>query len=518
MPDCRAVTISLRDMSLTRSSLVVSALTAASLVASVALNIVTAYVFGASDGMDAYLAAMTVPTYIITIITGMISVTLIPAFVTARQNDERKAWALVSGLTNLAIIATTVIVGVGIAGAHPIMRATAPGFSESLQAYSATLLQVYFPVVAFTVINELIASVYYAHNRFVVPLLNKMITPVVSIIFVLALSHRLDAMSMSLASLVGAALQCVLLAIGFIRNPGFRYTFRSRSLNDDVRGLLRLMLPLGGSMLLYKVVPVFDRYIVSELKPGSISSLGYATRLQLLAVQVISASISLAVFPIMAQQAASGDRDALRETTSKVIRVLFYVSVPIAIVSIVFGTSLLELVFERGAFTREVVDEVYPCFVAYMISLPIVVTGSVVSQGLYVLQDTRTIALLGVAETVVYVSLCFVLVDHLGVLVVPVVYGIYFTASVIVIGARFRHLLQLGGGRRVLKACLIHVSIGIVVGALALLARNSISVSNGVSVVLCGVVVLVYVLVSKALHVEEADLLWAKARSFILRR
>jgi len=51
------------------------------------------------------------------------------------------------------------------------------------------------------------------------------------------------------------------------------------------------------------------------------------------------------------------------------------------------------------------------------------VLGTIVGKGLYVLQDTKTVALIGVAETVIYLILCWKLIPLIGYLAVPIAYA-----------------------------------------------------------------------------------------------
>jgi len=503
--------------SLARSSVVVALFGAVGIVLGLGATVATASVFGASRAMDAYLAAAAIPTYATTILTGALGITFIPVFAEYRHTNPAYAWLTVSAFLNLALIVTAVIVVVGMVFALPIMRAAAPGFAPAEQARAAVMLRVYLPVVIVAVANELLASIYYSHQQFVVPLLNKVIAPSITIAYVVLLAARLDVMSLVIATLTGAILQCAILAVGIARKEEFKFVLTKTLHNEGVKKVVRLMGPLVAGMLIYKVVPVFDRFILSSLPPGSIAEVNYASKLQGAVVQILSGSVSLPVFPALAAIAAEGKWHSLKETMAKVIRLLFFVAVPFAVLLAVLGEPLVKLVYQRGAFSPNDTRAVFLCFALYMASLPVVTIGGVVSQGLYVLQDTRTVALVGVGETVLYIALCFLLVDKFTYLAPPIAYGIYFTVSVVVLGAAVRKRLGLGGGMSLARSCARYATLGIVVGVLALGARVAGARSEAGAIAWFAVLTLAYFGAARAMQSTEANLIWEKAHAAVLR-
>jgi len=504
-------------VSLARSSITVAAFSAGGILLGLGATVITASVFGASRAMDTYLAAAAIPSYVITILTGALGITFIPVFAEYRHTDPQRAWLTVGAFLNLATIVTGIIVAAGMVFALPIIRAAAPGFLPAEHARAAIMLRVYLPVVLVAVVNELLASIYYSHQQFVIPLLNKVIAPGTTIACVLLLGPQLNVMSLVIATLLGAVLQCAILAIGITRNREFEFVLTATWYNEGVKRILLLMGPLITGMLIYKVVPVFDRFILSSLSPGSISNVNYASKLQGAVVQIFSASVALPVFPVLAAIAAEGRRSALKETMSKVIRLLFFVAVPVAVLSVALGEPLVKLVYQRGAFSAEDTRAVFLCFAIYMASLPVVAIGGVVSQGLYVLQDTRTVAIVGLGETALYIVLCFLLIDPFKYLAPPIAYGIYFTVSVLVLGTVFRKRLGLGGGMGLMRSCGRYVALGLVLGVVAVAVR-SVSVRSEVGAIAWfGVLALAYLGAARAMKSTEAALILEKAHAAFLR-
>jgi len=504
-------------VSLARSSLVVASFTTAGVALGFAATLVTAAAFGASREMDTYLAAIAIPSYIVTILTGALGITFIPVFAEYRQSDPALAWRTVSAVFNLSILVTGVLVALCMIAALPIMRVAAPGFTPDEQVRAALILRLYLPVLVVVVVNELLASVYYSHHLFAIPLLNRVIAPVVTIVCVLLLGARLSIVSLVIATLTGAVIQCGLLALGMARRPEFRFVLTTQCYNEGVRKVLLLMAPLVVGMLASKILPVFDRFILSALPAGSIAYVSYASRLQGAVVQILSSSIVLPVFPVLAILAAERRWPALKETISKVVRVTFFVAVPIAVLFGFLGEPLVRLAFQRGAFQPADTHAVFLCTVVYMASLPVVAIGGLVSQGLYVLQDTRSVALVGLGETVLYAVLCYALIGSYQYLAPVIAYGVYFAVSVLVLGVVLRAKLGLGGGAAVASSGARSVGLGIAVGVVAFSIRHFTVASDATQVIWFGLLIVVYFAGAHVLKSPEAAVLWENVHAGMAR-
>jgi putative peptidoglycan lipid II flippase len=418
-------------------------------------SIVIAEEFGAGGDMDVFLAATTVPLFITSIFSGALIFTFIPVFAEYRAKKPDEIWTVVSSFLNLNVAVTTVLCISGILLAYPIVKVLTPGFAEPKLVRSAEMLQWLFPIIIFTVVNELMASVYYSNRRFVIPSLNKITSPLITIAYVMLFHNIMSTKSIILAMLTATIVQTVLLAFGFFRTKDFRYSFVFDYNHPGVIKILKLMTPLILGMLIYRALPIIDRFFLSQLSEGSISHIGYAWKLVSAIPPVIATGISVSIFPLMSRYAAENNYDALREIMSKGIRMLFFMSIPFVLLLGAYGDAAIQVMFERGAFTSADTSAVYHAFSIYLLALPAMVIGSIIGQGYYVLQDTVTPALLGIVETIIYFSLCFILIKRFGFLTIPITYAVYFNLSML--GAFIvRYKLGSRGGYRIILSCVKH--------------------------------------------------------------
>jgi putative peptidoglycan lipid II flippase len=395
---------------------------------------VIAAVFGAGARFDVYLAATTLPTFVIGIVSSGLSFVFIPVFAEYGRRSKEEARVVTNSFMNLLLAVSVVICGFGVVFAAWSVRILTPGLAGEEIARAALFLRWLLPTIALAVGNELMASLYYSSGRFLVPSLCKIVQPLLTVVFVLAFSNRMDAFSLVLATLTATVLQTAALAAGATVSGTICYSFAFEMRHEAVVRMVKLMTPLVLGMLFYRIVPVFDRWLASRLPVGSISVLGYATKLSDVLPVIIGSGLSLAMFPVMARLAADKDWSGLRDLMSKSVRLLLFLSIPVAASLAAFGRPVIQVLLERGAFTQDATRITYYAFAIYLVSVPAAIVGGIIAQGFYVLQDMTTPILIGICETLFYICFCMALLPHLGYLSMPVTYAIYLNLSVLVTG------------------------------------------------------------------------------------
>ena len=489
-------------MSIAKSSILVSIFTVLGMGLGLLSNTVVAMKFGAGADMDVFLAATTIPLFITSILTSVLSFTFIPVFADYKANDPGEIWKVVSGFMNLSVIVTAALCLLFMVFALPATRLLVRGFTPEKLEHAAGLLRWLMPIIVLTAVNELMASVYYSTGRFAAPSLNKIISPVVTMAYVLLFHNSLSTKSIALAMLTAAFLQTLILAAGFFKDEDFHYIPFLDCSHPGMKKMFNLMTPLLLGMIIYRAVPVFDRYFLSGLPEGSISHVVYAVKLASIIPAVLGSGITISVFPLMSKYAAERDFNSLRNIMSKGIRMLFFLSLPVAVFLAVFGVPVIRLLFERGLFTAADTRAVYHALVLYMLALPAMTIGSVIGQGYYVLKDTTTAALVGVGEMALYILLCLLALPRLGYLAIPAAYALYLNIGALLNALIVRSKIGDIGGAKVMGSMLRHLAAAITpLPFIFLFFRFNNGIA--VSMLLIACCFAVYLLVSKFIFATE---------------
>lgn len=395
------------------------------------LNLILASKFGVGREMDCYLAATAIPSYIMVILTGSLSVTFIPAFADKKKSEGR--WLLMGSILTIGIIVGLILSGLLFVFSFRLIEFQSPGFSFEMLEYSAFLLRWFVIMLLLTIINEVFSGIFYAEGEYLIPMMNKIISPVVTIVIIYIMGSQLNALVIVLSNVAGLVIQTIILSTSFWKK-GYRLFIGKKIFNQDIKSLLILMFPLLIGSVFYKVLPVFDKYFLSSMPSGSISIINYSQKLFLAATQVIGAALSMQVLSHMANLVAESNYPELRRNLNIMVRIILFVTIPVTGLFMTFSYEIIRLVYERGEFTSENTMVSAQNFKIYSIAIPAVALGTIISQGLYVLKDTWSPFVVGVIEVFVYVVICYALVSVIGIVTLPVAYVTYFYFSIIILG------------------------------------------------------------------------------------
>jgi putative peptidoglycan lipid II flippase len=197
-----------------------------------------------------------------------------------------------TALASLAVSVACMIFSVSLA------RLLTPGLAPESLERVAQLMRWLLPGVVLASVNQLVSSIFYANGRFFAPMVPRLAGPLLIIACAYFFSPSLGVKSLVIATLAASLLQTFILFAGLRKHDDFRFSLDFDPRHPAVRKILRLMLPMMIGMCFYKLAPAFERWIASGMPPGSISTLGYATRLVNVLQPVLVSGISVSGFAL----------------------------------------------------------------------------------------------------------------------------------------------------------------------------------------------------------------------------
>ncbi|MGE3549686.1 MAG: murein biosynthesis integral membrane protein MurJ [Geobacter sp.] len=415
-----------------KSSLIVSVLSIAGLALGFVSTCVIAAVFGAGRQMDVFFAAITIPTFINSILCSSLSFTFIPVLAEYGATDKKDTDEIISGFLLGSLLVSFLLCLMMIGTAPLLMRKIAPGFTDSEVIQSSNLLRWLLPVIIFTVANELLSSVYYSFSKFLLPSLVKLLIPIFTIFLVLALHPVMETRSIVIAMLAGSMVQSCILFIGLLRMHGASFILRPILNHPGILKIVKLMVPLLLGLTASRALPFIDRHFLSALGQGSIAHVEYGLKLLSAIPPVIVSGIAITLFPVMAKHASLKQWDELILLISKGMRLLFFLSIPFVLLLGPYSCKIVSLVFQRGAFTFADSVAVGSVFGFYLLALPAIAIGTIIGQTHYVLQNTNTVALLSVLQVAIYTSIIALILPWKGYIAIPISYAICFNAFALI--------------------------------------------------------------------------------------
>jgi putative peptidoglycan lipid II flippase len=287
--------------------------------------------------------------------------------------------------------------------------------------------------------------------------------------------------------------------------------------NPGVHEVGRLMLPRMVGLATVQVNFLVNTILASGLSAGSLAAINYAWLLMLLPQGVFAQAVATAAFPTFSAQVARGQRAEMRSTLAATLRAVLYLAVPAAVGLIVLRTPLVQIIFERGAFSTTSTQMVVWPLALYTLGLPAHCVVEIVVRAFYAMHDTKTPVAVGIAAMGlnIVLSLAFVrLFTELGWMPhggLALSSSVATTVEMAVLLAILHRRLQGLEGRRLIGSLLrvgaavavMGAGVGVVVW---LLSGSGAVLMTGVAIVVGAVL---YVGISLALGASEPRRVWA---------
>lgn len=471
---------------------------------------------------DAYTVAFIIPDFMFfVLVSGALSVTFIPVFNDRIQAGNKKsAWELSTSLLNLLAIVTLVASILIIIFAEPLVRyVVGPGLDEVGHGLAVSMMRVIAINPFLFAISSVFASIQQAIGRFTFFALAPVMYNIGIILGILMFTGGIDIfgvkvfdggiMGVALGVVFGSILQLLLSAVGLI-GLGFDYRFKIFWKNHGFRQVLRLLPARSFDQGIDYFNNIVETNLASRMVYGSVRAYNQATGLYSVPVNLVGVAIATAAFPQMTERLSQGRLDLFKSELRSVIRVIVWLTLPIAVIAFFSQEYLASFLFPKGA----------PVVATTLgiLTLAIVFRSvfHIASRSFYAHKDTKTplyISLFSISLNIC-LAILFSMKFNMGI------YGLALAQSLTaivevcllfyILARRIPHLFD-RQFIRVLGRMVIATGIMSLVTVPLLLALGPVVSSDGFYVLfpkfvlIAGLSFIVYTYVSRSLNLHEAD-------------
>ncbi|MDG9716765.1 murein biosynthesis integral membrane protein MurJ [Streptomyces sp. DH24] len=340
---------------LARATLLTAALSVGGAVLGLGRDQALARLFGAGSATDAFLVAWTVPEFAATLlIEDGLAFALIPVFSLALARRAQggpgdpvraRVAATLPRLT-LAFAAVAALVAVA---APQLVAALAPGLPDPRLAVDCTRLTATC-VVSFGLAGYCSAALR-AHRRFLAPAAIYIAYNTGIIVTMVALGGRWGVRGAAAGVAAGGCLMVV------VQLPALWRQVRRRAAPPEASGGPGgppMALALLAAVLLFALCRqsqvLVERFLASSLPAGAISHLNYAQKVAQIPM-TLSLMLCTVTFPLVARAVAEGDTERARARVERDVALAACVVLLGAATVVACAPQIIELLFQRGAFT-----------------------------------------------------------------------------------------------------------------------------------------------------------------------
>jgi putative peptidoglycan lipid II flippase len=413
-------------MKLYRAIVTVGGFTAMSRVLGFTRDMLIAGVLGAGTIADAFFVAFRLPNLFRSLFAeGAFNAAFVP-LLTRRLNEGGMDMARRFAEEALAVLLTaTLIVTVLAEIAMPwLVTLIAPGFVNNPEKFDLAVLltRITFPYLLCMSLTAMSAGILNAMGRFAAAAAAPIILNVLAIgAMIIAASFHLHnrpeaAMILAWAVALSGFAQLGLLTI-MARRYGMHLRLRRPRLTPGVRRLFWLAGP-GVVTAGITQVNLLIGTMIASLAEGAVSYLYYADRINQLPLGIVGIAIGVALLPELSQKLSAGNGKSAMYSHNRALEFAWLLTLPAAAALCIVPTPIIQVLFERGAFTASDTAAVSSALTAFALGLPAFVMIKVFQPGFFAREDTRTpmiYAGVSVAVNITGSLSLFFVIGHVGI-------------------------------------------------------------------------------------------------------
>ena len=505
-----------RQKRLAWAAVVVASATGISRVTGVGRQILTASAYGVSVPLNTFTSVSVIPNLISQLVAdAAVSSAFVPVFTSLFARGEReRAYRLASSLLSFMTIVVGAVTVALVFGAPIVVHVFYPEFTHSAYVYhlAVSLLRVLLPTVLLFAISGVVIGVLYSYERFTMPAVVSIVWNLVIIAFIalFSSSHSLGIYALAWGTLAGTVAEVVLL-IAAVRRVDLKWQLSFQWRDPLLRRVLVLMVPVTITLGILNFNALVDFFFAQFVSNHAAAEINYAFRLYQLPQGMFAITIGTVLFPTLSRYAAAHDIDSFRDTLSLGVRQIFFVSLPFVAWFVAVPHSIVQLIYQHGAFAAADTVAVAPILAYFTLGMAFANVNVMFNRGFQSLQRPWLPLYVALINLGLNALLDWALYPPLGARGIVLSTSIVSLFNFVALLALMRRQIGRVDGRRIL------LSLARILTCSAALAAVSLALWHGLHGVadsgllgLFAVVVavfggggLVYLAAARALRVEE---------------
>lgn len=413
-------------MKLYRSFATVGAMTMVSRVLGFVRDILIASVLGTGLVADTFFVAFRFPNLFRRLFAeGAFNSAFVPLFAKKIEGEGAGAARRFANEAVSALVAVLLLVTALAEIAMPwLMYVIAPGFTDSPEKFDLAVLltRIAFPYLLFVSVVALFSGMLNALHRFAVAALAPVLLNIVLISVLAGVSwagfgntpRAGEALAWGVAA--GGVAQLLVLVF-WAKRVGFGLRLQRPRMTPGVRRLVALGIPgvIAGGVT---QVNLLIGTIIASLQDSAVSWLYYADRIYQLPLGLVGIAIGVVLLPDLSRRLRASDGDGALHAQNRSLELALFLTLPAAVALMVVPYPIIQVLFERGAFSGADTTATAAALAAFAAGLPAFVLVKVFSPGFFAREDTRTpmrYAGVSVAVNIAGSLALFWVIGHVGI-------------------------------------------------------------------------------------------------------
>ena len=415
-----------------KTAALMAALTLGSKLMGFLREIFMANFFGTSYITDSYVMASSIPGILFAGIFTSISVAYMPLLSKIVEEEGiEQGNRFTSDAIKLTMTIALVSTALGFFFSDTIVSIFARGFSGETAELTSFYVKVTFSFVFFTGITGLLNAYQHYKGSFLRPIIAGYFQSASVVVFIIISAYTSHYL-LAFGWLVGSALYTLVTAY-FARKSGFSYR-PAQKVSETAKHIIMLALPVFVGSSVSQVNTFVDKMLASGLPEGSVAALNYSQLLIGLITAFSITAINTIIYPRLTQAVARGDMKRFSSSVATGVNIIIIIAVPFSLGAMLYSDTIVQIVYERGAFSAASTALTGPAFFYYSIGLTFTALNSLLVHSYYAMHDMRTPVFCSILGAVTNITLNLMLIaqfQHRGLALATSVAAILRTVLLI---------------------------------------------------------------------------------------
>src|SRR4051812_4799480 len=406
-------------------------------------EVILAQQFGTTEQFSAYVSAFRIPDLLfLVVMAGAFGSAFIPVFSGLLGNGEdAAAWRLASTVLNVSGVVVIVLAALAWLTAPTLVRyVVAPDANPTAQRITVDCMRILLLSPVFLGWGIAAKGILEEQDRFMMPALAPIIYNGATILGAVTLGPRIGVFGVAVGVVAGS-IGFLLLQIPDLIRSGMRYSPSVDPRTPWLSEVGRLLAPRLIGQAAFQINFIVLTNLAWRTGGQSVSALNYAWQLLMLPHGVLALSVSTVLLPTLSRLWQAGEKDAFRARLASALQPLIFLSLPTSVVLFAFRTSIVQTLFQTGAFSAESTALVAAPLALLSLGLISYAVVELLTRAFYAMHDTRTPVAAGVAIIAINIAMGVLLLDRFGYLALAFALSASTTIEALILTMVLRHRL-----------------------------------------------------------------------------
>lgn len=368
--------------------------------------------FGVSSETDAFFFAYGIIIFLSGIFAPVVESVIVPYIAEARTNNE-DVGKFVGNIICVSGVGVFVLAALFILVIRPVLSLITRFDGQTLGLVHRLLIET-SPLILLLVWTSVLAGTLNAYKKFAFPAISPAFRAIVNLTIIFAFKDSYGVHAIAFGYLAGEIIRLTVLLIATKRLNLFKLRL-SFQLNHKLMEFFKTASYQIIGMVAIGFNPIVDKTMASWLDKGSVSILHYADRLYMIPVTFMTTGLMVTLLSHWSQRYSKEGIQRLKKDVAKATKTISFITLPIALLLILFHQPIVKLAFGRGTFDQALLPETGWVWVCYLFGFVLYMVSQVFVRAHLTLKNTRALMQCAVLLVLLNILLNYILMKFFNV-------------------------------------------------------------------------------------------------------